>query len=166
MPISYKVIGRHIRDARKSAGLTQEAAANQLGLSPEHYGKVERGERTVNLERLVQISHLYGTTVCALLEGFDTEAAATVTQRPAEMAARNKAVRSCCASAQRSQPATKTEHLGCPLLVSGLFLSLLYHRFSEKRQGKDEKSFAIFRGFMPAGVTNLSRSRIAELLVK
>ena len=43
MPISYKVIGRHIRDARKSAGLTQEAAANQLGLSPEHYGKVERG---------------------------------------------------------------------------------------------------------------------------
>ena len=62
MPISYKVIGRHIRDARKSAGLTQEAAANQLGLSPEHYGKVERGERTVNLERMVQISHLYGTT--------------------------------------------------------------------------------------------------------
>ena len=75
MPISYKVIGRHIRDARKSAGLTQEAAANQLGLSPEHYGKVERGERTVNLERMVQISHLYGTTVCALLEGFDTDAA-------------------------------------------------------------------------------------------
>ena len=86
MPISYKVIGRHIRDARKSAGLTQEAAANQLG-------KVERGERTVNLERLVQISHLYGTTVCALLEGFDTEAAATVTQRPAEMDAFLSAMR-------------------------------------------------------------------------
>lgn len=83
MPISYKVIGRHIRDARKSAGLTQEAAANQLGLSPEHYGKVERGERTVNLERMVQISHLYGTTVCAPLEGFDTEATAAVTRRPA-----------------------------------------------------------------------------------
>ena len=151
MPISYKVIGRHIRDARKSAGLTQEAAANQLGLSPEHYGKVERGERTVNLERMVQISHLYGTTVCAPLEGFDTEATAAVTRRPAETpcaklqaAARNKAVRSCCAYAQRSQPATKTEHLGCPLLVSGLFLSLLYHKFSEKRQGKDEKSFTIF----------------------
>ena len=100
MPISYKVIGRHIRDARKSAGLTQEAAANQLGLSPEHYGKVERGERTVNLERLVdealklvQISHLYGTTVCALLEGFDTEAAATVTQQPAEMDAFLSAMR-------------------------------------------------------------------------
>lgn len=88
MPISYKVIGRHIRDARKSAGLTQEAAANQLGLSPEHYGKVERGERTVNLERMVQISHLYGTTVCALLEGFDTDAG-PVTQRPAEMDARS-----------------------------------------------------------------------------
>ena len=93
MPISYKVIGRHIRDARKSAGLTQEAAANQLGLSPEHYGKVERGERTVNLERLVQISHLYGMTVCVLLEGFDTEAAAAVTQRPAEMDAFLSAMR-------------------------------------------------------------------------
>lgn len=153
----------HIRDARKSAGLTQEAAANQLGLSPEHYGKVERGERTVNLERLVQISHLYGTTVCALLKGFDTEAAAAVTQRSAEMdaflsamrrseaAARSKAVRSCCTSAQRSQPATKTEHFECPLLVSGLFLSLLYHKFSEKRQGKDEKSFTIFRFLCPKG---------------
>lgn len=163
MPISYKVIGRHIRDARKSAGLTQEAAANQLGLSPEHYGKVERGERTVNLERLVQISHLYGTTVCALLKGFDTEAAAAVTQRSAEMdaflsamrrseaAARSKAVRSCCTSAQRSQPATKTEHFECPLLVSGLFLSLLYHKFSEKRQGKDEKSFTIFQFICPQG---------------
>lgn len=84
MPISYKVIGRHIRDARKSAGLTQEAAANQLGLSPEHYGKVERGERTVNLDRLVQISHLYRTTVCALLEGFDTEAAESAARQPAE----------------------------------------------------------------------------------
>ena len=93
MPISYKVIGRHIRDARKSAGLTQEAAANQLGLSPEHYGKAERGERTVNLERLVQISHLYGTTVCTLSEGFDTEAAATVTQRPAEIDAFLSAMR-------------------------------------------------------------------------
>ena len=92
MPISYKVIGRHIRDARKSAGLTQEAAANQLGLSPEHYGKVERGERTVNLERMVQISHLYGTTVCALPEGFDTDAA-PVTQRPAEMDAFLSAMR-------------------------------------------------------------------------
>ena len=90
MPISYKVIGR---DARKSAGLTQEAAANQLGLSPEHYGKVERGERTVNLERMVQISHLYGTTVCALLEGFDTEATAAVTQRPAEIDAFLSAMR-------------------------------------------------------------------------
>lgn len=92
MPISYKVIGRHIRDARKSAGLTQEAAANQLGLSPEHYGKVERGERTVNLERMVQISHLYGTTACALLEGFDTDAA-PVTQRPAEIDAFLSAMR-------------------------------------------------------------------------
>ena len=92
MPISYKVIGRHIRDARKRAGLTQEAAANQLGLSPEHYGKVERGERTVNLERMVQISHLYGTTVCALLESFDTDAA-PVTQRPAEIDAFLSAMR-------------------------------------------------------------------------
>lgn len=157
MPISYKVIGRHIRDARKSAGLTQEAAANQLGLSPEHYGKVERGERTVNLERMVQISHLYGTTVCAPLEGLRYRSHSR--REPGDprkrmrfcppcaklqAAARNKAVRSCCAYAQRSQPATKTEHLGCPLLVSGLFLSLLYHKFSEKRQGKDEKSFTIF----------------------
>ena len=39
---------------------------------------------SVNLERMVQISHLYGTTVCAPLEGFDTEATAAVTRRPAE----------------------------------------------------------------------------------
>ena len=54
MYVSYKVIGRHIRDARKAKGLTQEQFAERLGLSTLHYGRLERGNRRVSLEQLAR----------------------------------------------------------------------------------------------------------------
>lgn len=56
MAIEYTVIGRHIRAARKQKHLTQEDVADMIDMSPAHFGKVERGERPVNLQRLSQIS--------------------------------------------------------------------------------------------------------------
>ena len=44
MAIEYKVIGRHIRAARKQKKMTQEAVAEALGVSLNHFGKVERGD--------------------------------------------------------------------------------------------------------------------------
>lgn len=69
MPIEYKVIGRHIRDARKQKRMTQEAVAEAIEMSGAHYGKVERGERPINLSRLSQLSVLLDTPLEALVEG-------------------------------------------------------------------------------------------------
>ena len=69
MPISYRVIGRHIRDARHGAGLTQEALAEKLEMSSAHLGKIERGERAVNMERLSQISILLNVPIEFLVAG-------------------------------------------------------------------------------------------------
>lgn len=56
MSIEYKVIGRNIRSARKAKKMTQEAVAEAIDMSPQHFGKVERGDRTINLQRLGQLS--------------------------------------------------------------------------------------------------------------
>ena len=69
MEISYKIIGRHIQAARKQHKFTQEYMAEKLKMSVAHYGRLERGERQINLERLAQISVLLGVTMAQLLEG-------------------------------------------------------------------------------------------------
>ena len=63
MSVSYKVIGRHIQEARKQAKLTQRGVAEKLNMSDTYYGKIERGECRVNLERLAQISVLLHTSL-------------------------------------------------------------------------------------------------------
>ena len=45
MAVSYKIIGRHIRAARKASNLTQEQVAEAMKFSVAHYGRLERGER-------------------------------------------------------------------------------------------------------------------------
>lgn len=69
MPIEYKVIGRHIRAARKQKQMTQEAVAEAIDMSSAHYGKVERGERPINLHRLSQLCILLETPLESLVEG-------------------------------------------------------------------------------------------------
>lgn len=56
--VNYELLGMHIRDARKARNLTQELMAEHLSVSPSHVGKIERGERHINLERLAEISLL------------------------------------------------------------------------------------------------------------
>ena len=69
MAIEYTVIGRHIRAARKQKHLTQEDVADMIDMSPAHFGKVERGERPVNLQRLSQISHVLDIPLEKLVVG-------------------------------------------------------------------------------------------------
>lgn len=69
MAIEYKVIGRHIRAARKQKGLTQEDVADMIGMSPNHFGKVERGDRPINLQRLSQLSQVLEVPLEKLVEG-------------------------------------------------------------------------------------------------
>lgn len=69
MSISYKIIGRHIRDARRASNMTQEVLAEKLEMSSAHLGKIERGERAVNMERLSQICLLLDVSLEALIAG-------------------------------------------------------------------------------------------------
>lgn len=67
--VSYRVIGRNIRAARKRKALTQERAAEALGISTLQFGRMERGCIRISLERLVQISELTNAPVSVLLNG-------------------------------------------------------------------------------------------------
>lgn len=69
MSVSYKVIGRHIQEARKRMKLTQREVAEKLNMSDTYYGKIERGECRTNLERLAQISVLLNVPLENLISG-------------------------------------------------------------------------------------------------
>lgn len=69
MSIEYRVIGRNIRTARKAQNMTQEAVAEAIDMSPQHFGKVERGDRKINLQRLGELSLLLGVPLEALVAG-------------------------------------------------------------------------------------------------
>lgn len=69
MYVSFKVIGRHIRDARRAKGLTQEKLAERLGMSALHYGRLERGDRPASLEQLAAIANALGVSTLSLLSG-------------------------------------------------------------------------------------------------
>lgn len=49
-------LGQAIREARKGAGMSQEALADAAGIDRSHMGKIERGERNVTLLNLLRIA--------------------------------------------------------------------------------------------------------------
>ncbi|MDO5299926.1 MAG: helix-turn-helix transcriptional regulator [Clostridia bacterium] len=79
MIVSYKTIGRNIRDARMEANLTQEQTAERLRISQLHFGRLERGERPASLEQIAQIAHVLGVPTASLLNGCIVEESFDVT---------------------------------------------------------------------------------------
>ncbi|MGN0991186.1 MAG: helix-turn-helix domain-containing protein [Candidatus Ventricola sp.] len=86
MEISFLVIGLNMRKARKAAHLTQEQAAERIGLSTLHYGRIERGQRQVSLKQLARIGTALGTPFEALLADcvLDQENASSVLEAAAD----------------------------------------------------------------------------------
>lgn len=68
-PIDYIMLGQHIRDARKAKGITQDQLAERLDVSLSHVGKIERGERFINLDRLAEVSVVLGGAIEDLIAG-------------------------------------------------------------------------------------------------
>lgn len=52
---SCKVMGKHLRDARKRLKLKQEDVAQMTQVSLPYYGKLERGELCPSIDRLARI---------------------------------------------------------------------------------------------------------------
>ena len=62
-------INEALREARKAAGYTLAAAAEQIGIKDASLSRIENGHTAVSLQRLAQFSSLYGISGAALLEG-------------------------------------------------------------------------------------------------
>ncbi len=67
--VSYIILGRHIRAARKRQHLTQEQVAEMMKVSVAHYGRLERGEREISLDRLGEVSIILKSPIEELLSG-------------------------------------------------------------------------------------------------
>ncbi|AXK35067.1 XRE family transcriptional regulator [Streptomyces armeniacus] len=60
-------VGPRLYELRRANGLTLEAAARRVGLSPAHLSRLETGRRQPSLPMLLTLARTYGTTVSELL---------------------------------------------------------------------------------------------------
>gem|GEM_PF-4023012 len=60
-------LGRHLRAARRSLGLSQDSAAARAGIDPKFLQRIERGKQAITLRTLHRLARALRTTVAALL---------------------------------------------------------------------------------------------------
>lgn len=65
----YVEIGERLRLQRKKMGLTQEQAAELLGISSTYYGEIERGNRKLSIQRVLTVYEKMGLEPTYLLTG-------------------------------------------------------------------------------------------------
>lgn len=65
----YVEIGERLRKQRKKMGLTQEKAAELLGISTTYYGQIERGTKKLTLQRMLTVYEKMGLEPTYLLTG-------------------------------------------------------------------------------------------------
>ncbi|MDC7683617.1 helix-turn-helix domain-containing protein [Asticcacaulis sp. BYS171W] len=63
-------VGARVRMRRKFLGLSQEALADQIGLTFQQVQKYERGTNRISSSKLYEISHVLKTPVAYYFEGF------------------------------------------------------------------------------------------------
>ncbi|MBX9790815.1 MAG: XRE family transcriptional regulator [Pirellulales bacterium] len=61
--VSPRILGQRLAEARKARSLTQEAAAEHLGLSRPTFIAIEKGERAAKEDEIVKLAALYGRPV-------------------------------------------------------------------------------------------------------
>lgn len=66
-PPGEPAVAPRLRELRRRAALTLEAAARSAGLSPAHLSRLETGLRLPSLPLLLSLARVYGTTVSDLL---------------------------------------------------------------------------------------------------
>lgn len=62
-PASPRIVGQRLAEARKARGITQEVAAEHLGLSRPTFIAIEKGERAAKPAEIVKLAALYGQPV-------------------------------------------------------------------------------------------------------
>ena len=67
MNVDYKLIGKRIKQIRKTKGFTQEVLAEHLNVSIGYVSQVERGITKISLDLLAAISTLLECDVATLI---------------------------------------------------------------------------------------------------
>lgn len=67
MPIDYETLGKRIANARKQAGITQEALVEQLNMTRKHISVIEAAIGRPSLETLVDIANALNVSLDDLL---------------------------------------------------------------------------------------------------
>lgn len=68
-----RVVAANIKQRRKALGLTQEALAQEAGISSQHLSKIERCACSPTMDTMVRIALSLDTTPAALFEGPDAQ---------------------------------------------------------------------------------------------
>lgn len=68
-PIDARVLGARLRQVREDKGLTQDQVARHLGVARTTLVAIEKGERRLKPEELVELASLYGRRLSSLLQG-------------------------------------------------------------------------------------------------
>ena len=63
-----KKVGQRIRVFRAMRGLSQDNVADELGMTTGNYGKMERGEITISVNTVAQISKILKVTIAELFD--------------------------------------------------------------------------------------------------
>lgn len=67
--MNHELLGKHIRDKRKSKNYTLEQLAEKLDVSTTFIGQIERAKGIPSLETLVKIANVLETSTDSLLFG-------------------------------------------------------------------------------------------------
>ena len=68
-----RVVAANIKQLRKALGLTQEALAQEAGISSQHLSKIERCACSPTMDTMVRIALSLDTTPAALFEDPDAQ---------------------------------------------------------------------------------------------
>ena len=68
--MDYAALGKRIREERMRLNLTQEKLAEDVGVSTAYIGQIERGERSLTLDKLIKVVNRLGVTVDYLLSDY------------------------------------------------------------------------------------------------
>ncbi len=63
-----KNIGEKIREVREKKNFTQQQMADELEITPNGYGKIERGESSVSFDKLQKIAQLLKVQLAELVD--------------------------------------------------------------------------------------------------
>lgn len=64
-----RAFGDRVRDRRNELGISQEAAADRIGIHWSALGKIERGQRSLRLETITKIAAGLGVDAGVLVAG-------------------------------------------------------------------------------------------------